>query len=285
MTQVLLNGLSVASIYALAAVGITLIFGVLRVIQFAHGEMAVLSAYVTVFAMSAMGLTPLLGMPAAVLFVLLFAWGMFELVIRRVKSAPHLNQIVATLGVALAMQGALVLLFGGDPRAIVNTFTRAVIPVADGRLAMPRGLGIVVAAGLLLSLAFVLAKTEFGRQVRAVAQDEQVAELMGINTVSIQRAVFLIGSAFSAIAGIFLVMSAYIVPTSGLKLTLISFAIVIIGGLGSPLGALAGALLFGIGEAVVGAYVPGGTGWIPAVPFILIILATAVRPKGLNLAI
>lgn len=285
MTQVLLNGVSVSSLYALAAVGLTLIFGTLRVIQFAHGEMAVLGAYLSLFAISTLGLAPVLGVPMAIALVMAVALVTFELVIRRVQKAPHLNQIVATLGVALAIEGALVLGFGSDPKALTNSFTQAVVPLGDGRLAAPRAVGLLVAAVLMVGLGLVLARTEFGRQVRAVSQDPQVAELMGIDTVSIQRIVFLVGSAFSAVAGLFLAMSAYVVPTSGLQLTLIAFAIVIVGGIGSTTGALIGALLFGFGEALVGAYVPGGTGWIVAVPFVIILVATAVRPKGLKYAV
>lgn len=284
MLQVILNGLSVSSLYALAAVGVTLIFGVLRIINFAHGETATLASYTVFFTASTLGISTVAGGLLGLAVTAVVALVIFEVVIRRVLKAPHLNQIVATLGVALTIEGAVLLYFGGDPHAVSNGFTRSSLALGSASISSPRALGIAVAAVLLAALGLMLTRTEFGRRVRAVAQDAEVAELMGINTVAIQRAVFVLGSMLAGVSGVFLVMSAYIVPTSGVTTTLTAYAIVIIGGVGRPLGALVGALLFGLGEAFVGAYVPSGTAWIAAVPFVIIIVTAVLRPGGIRAA-
>ncbi|MCL5126308.1 MAG: branched-chain amino acid ABC transporter permease [Deltaproteobacteria bacterium] len=279
--QVVVNGTLISGLYALIAVGLTLIFGVMRVINFAHGEFMMLGGYTTYWLFVLLRLDPLLSL--LISMVVLAGLGLIvqRCLINPVLGASSLNQILLTFGLAIILQNVAMILWTSDYVSVQTWYSTHSLRVGFVRISVAK-LGIFfMAIILMMLLGIILKKTETGKVLRAVSQDPQTAQLMGIDINRAYMIAFAIGTGLAGLAGAATSTVMSIFPTVGVEFIMKAFAIVVFGGLGSVAGACLASFILGVTESLVGTYVPGGGGWAEAVSFTVLILVLIFRPKGI----
>jgi branched-chain amino acid transport system permease protein len=274
VSTVLLGG-----IYALIAVGLTLIFGIMRVVNFAHGEFLMLGMYLAFWAFTLLALDPWF-----VLFVsipLFFSIGLvtYLLVMRGVIHASHNVQIFTTVGLSTALQNLALVLWSGDFHTVRPWHASTPIRVAGTAFNLSQVVAFVVAVVLTLLLFAFMRWTHTGRVMRATAQDRDAAILMGIDTDRVYRLTFALGIAAVGAAGVLVSPLYAVYPTAGLQFVLLSYVVVVLGGLGDMVGAMLGSLIVAAVE-VAGSYF-FGTAWKEIFYFVLFIAVLVFRPAGL----
>ncbi len=279
--QVMVNGILTGGLYSLIAVGLTLIFGVMRVINFVHGETLMIGSYLTYFLFTLYGIDPFLSLPLAIFVLFSFGAAIQRFFINPVIDAPHFNQILLTFGLVLILQNLALIFFTGNYISMTTNYSAISLKLGPIRLGLARlmGFGIAIALTILLSLA--LKRTEWGKSVRAVTQDREAAMLMGVNVDRVNILAFGVGSAMGGAAGVVTSMIMYTFPLIGMLFVLKAFAIVVLGGFGSIAGAVVGSLILGLTESLVTNYLPNGSGWAEGVSFLILIVILIIRPKGL----
>lgn len=279
--QVIANGILTGGLYALIAVGLTLIFGVMRVINFVHGETLMLGSYLTYFLFTLYGIDPFLSLPLAIFALFTLGMAIQRFFINPVIDAPHLNQILLTFGLVLIIQNLALILWSGNYVSMSTHYSGISLKFGPLSLGLTRLLGLIIAISLTILLTLALKKTEWGKSVRAVTQDREAAMLMGVNVNRVNMLAFGIGSAMGGAGGVVTSMIMYIFPLVGMLFVLKAFAIVVLGGFGSIAGAVVGSLILGLTESLVTNYVPSGSGWSEGVSFLILIVILVLRPKGL----
>jgi branched-chain amino acid transport system permease protein len=276
--QVLVSGILVGGLYALVAVGLNIVFGVLRIINFAHGEYLMVSMY-GAYWLWRMGIDPyvaaLIVVPAMALL-----GAISERYLVRYTLAAHAHvKIFVTLGLSIALQNLALLLFKADYLNVRTVYQTVTLDLAGFTFSVPR----LVAFGALLisaaSLYAFLRYTDFGKAIRATAQDSVTARLMGIDVDRVYMMTFAIGAAVVGVTGCLLIPIYYVFPTVGIDFVVVAFVVVVLGGLGSVPGAIVGGLLIGVVEQLSGFFVE--TSLRQVVYFIIFIAVLAVRPAGL----
>jgi branched-chain amino acid transport system permease protein len=286
--QQLLNGIAWGSIYALIALGYTMVYGVLKLINFAHGEVYMVGAMAGFYAAHALGFAaaPSFGGLLAVLALSMAACALLGAVIERVayrplRSAPRLASLITAIGVSLLLQNGGQLLFGADPK-FFPSLVAASEAVRVGQLAVSNIQLFVfgTALALMVGLELVVMRTRFGRAMRAVSVDAQAAALMGVPVDRVISGTFMLGSALAAAAGILVGLSnPKIDPLMGLLPGLKAFVAAVLGGIGSIPGAMVGGLLLGVVETLVSAYL--SSTYRDAIAFVVLIAILLYRPTGL----
>jgi branched-chain amino acid transport system permease protein len=277
--QLAASGLLIGGVYALISIGLTLIFGVMRIVNFAHGEFLMASMFAAYWIHELTGLTPYWSAP--LIGLLMFGFGALthRLIISRTLNSPMVVQIFATVGLGLAMQNLALVFFSGDYRTIRAAAAQAVVrfgPVQVSQsLVAAFGVAVVVSA---LLLAFV-SWTYPGLAIRATVQNRVAARLYGINIERVHLWTFALGSGLVGLAGALISMTYPIYPSAGQNFGLASFVVVVLGGMGSMTGALVGGLLIGLVETVSGFLI--GDDLKKAVYFVMFILVLTLRPTGL----
>ncbi|MEK7446910.1 MAG: branched-chain amino acid ABC transporter permease [candidate division NC10 bacterium] len=279
--QVIGNGLLVGGIYVLAAIGISLLFGVMRIVNFAHGEFIMLGAYAAYWGFALWGLDPILTLPASLLAVAAVAAVVYRLVIEPALEAPRLNQILLTFGVAVTLQNLALLLWQSDYRSVKTWYSSMPLRLGEWSFGAARIGGFVLALGLTLALHLFLRRSETGRGLRAVAQDADAASLMGVDLRRARFLAFVLSAALGGAAGVVTSLIMYTSPFVGFQVLLKAFAVVVLGGMGSVAGGVIGGLTLGLVESLTGQYVPGGTGLAEGISFVLLIAILVVRPQGI----
>jgi len=277
--QAITSGVATGAIYALVAVGLTLVFGVLRLINFAHGEFLMLAMYGGYFAWVTLGLDPVISVFAMTPLLALAGVILYQLLFRHVFAVPEINQMAVTLGVSLLLQNLALILFRADSRFLDMPRSSKSVGIGHIIVQMPHLLAATASVVVIVILYLVLRKTRFGVMMRAVSESRDGAALSGINLDAVYRGALALGIGILGVAGPLLVAVLYVDPTVGALFTLKAFAIVILGGVGSFGGCLIGALIVGLGESIAGIWLPGSIA--AAVPFALLILIMLVRPQGL----
>jgi len=281
LSQVVVNGILTGGLYALIAVGLTLIFGVMRVINFTHGETLMLGSYLTYFLFTLLGIDPFLSLPLAIFALFVLGVAIQRFFINPVLDTPHLNQILLTFGLVLIIQNLALILWSGNYISMTTRYSAISLKFGPLSVGLTRFLGLVIAISLTILLTVVLKRTEWGKSVRAVTQDREAAMLMGIDVNRVNMVAFGVGSAMGGAAGVVTSMIMYVFPLVGMIFVLKAFAIVVLGGFGSIGGAVLGSLILGLTESLVTNYVPNGSGWAEGVSFVVMILILVIRPKGL----
>jgi len=279
--QVIANGILTGGLYALIAVGLTLIFGVMRVINFVHGETLMLGSYLTYFLFTRYGIDPFLSLPLAICALFVLGVAIQRFFINPVIDAPHLNQILLTFGLVLIIQNLALILWSGNYISMTTRYSAVSLKFGPVSVGLTRLLGLMIAILLTLLLTLALKRTEWGKSVRAVTQDRETAMLMGVNVNRVNMLAFGVGSAMGGAGGVVTSMIMYIFPLVGMLFVLKAFAIVVLGGFGSIAGAVVGSLILGLTESLVTNYVPSGSGWAEGVSFAVLVLILVIRPKGL----
>ena len=281
LPQLFVDAMLLGGIYTLMVIGLALSFGVTRVINFAHGEAVMLGAYgaYTVFVLS--GVDPLIAMPFLMVAGCLLGMGLFRISIARVLRAPHVNQILLTFGIGLVLQNAALIAWKADERSVVPSYAYSSWQLGDVFVPGGRLIGFGVAAVLVLTLFLWLRRTEFGRATRALAENRDAAVLMGIDVPQMYALAFGLSVSLGVATGVILSFLGAITPFMGFHILVKGFAIIVLGGLGSIVGAVIGAFILAFAETAVSYYVPNGTGWAEAVAFLTLFLVLVLRPRGI----
>ena len=276
--EVLLSGVLVGGMYALIGLGLTLVFGVSRIINFAHGDFVVVGMYAAIV-VAGTGLDPYLTIPLVVVLMTAFGWVIARGIIVHTMKHASVVQIFVTIGLALVIQNGLLLIFGSQFRTVRTGLDRTVFSIGAFRIPATLLVAFLVAMTLTFGVLAYLKYTDFGRAIRATAQERRSASLMGINTRKIDTATFCIGTALTGVAGVLLLPVLPASPTAGISINLIAFVVVVLGGLGSIPGVLAGGLIIGIVESFSGYIL--GSGLRQIVYFVVFVLVIILRPSGL----
>jgi branched-chain amino acid transport system permease protein len=279
LVAALLNGLMTGAVYALIALGLTLIYGVLHIINFAHGALLTAAMFAAFFAHKLAGLDPYL---AAIGLTPLFyglGYGLQRFIIGPAAHGEDRNILLVTLGLAVVIENALLYAFRADTRTINLPYAFDVIEIGTAFLALPRVIAFAVVLLVALGLWLVMQWTDTGKAIRAVAKEKLGAELSGIDVAHIYAVTFGLGTACLAIAACLLIPTYYVNPHAGNAFVLIAFTVVVLGGMGSVAGALIGGLFVGVVESLSGLYLGESLGQIGI--FVMFILALLFRPQGL----
>ena len=279
--QLLIDALLMGGLYTLMSVGLSLGFGVMRIINFAHGEFVMLGAYGAFWGLTLWHIDPLLAMPGLIVLGFLGGWLLFRGVIQWALNAPPLNQILLTFGIALVLQHVAVVLWTGDVRAASPGYAVSTTIIGDVFIVHGRLIACLAAGVLIAALMVWLRHSETGRALRAVAQNRDAAILMGIDPGRIYALAFAMSTALGVASGAIVSFLINITPFMGFPILLKAVAIVILGGLGSVAGTVIGAFVLAIGETMVAYYVPDGAGWTEGVAFALIVAILLIRPRGI----
>jgi branched-chain amino acid transport system permease protein len=275
----ILNGLMTGAVYALVALGLTLIYGVLHIINFAHGALLSAAMFAAFFAFSLLGLDPYVA--ALLIAPLFFAIGYcLQRFVNGPASHGHdRNMLLVTLGVAIVVENALLYAFRADTRTIDLPYAFETINIGFTFLAIPRVIGFVAVFAVALVLWTIMNLTDAGKAIRAVAKEKLGAELAGIDVAHVYAMTFGLGTACVAIAACLLMPTFYVNPTAGNAFVLVAFTIVVLGGMGSVPGALIGGLVVGVVESLSGLFLGESLGQIGI--FLIFIAVLLVRPTGL----
>lgn len=261
-THQLLNGIFLGSIYALIALGYTMVYGVLKMINFAHGEVFMVGAYVGGFMLMAYQQQPVLAIAIALLAAMVVAAGLGVLVeraaYRPLRGAPRLAALITAIGVSLLLQNVALLVVGPSPKVIPTVLPTVPVPWLRTQFGLPVNLPALVTLGgavvMMVGLQFIVAKTNIGRAMRAVSEDREAACLMGVNVNQVVAATFIIGSALAGAGGVLWTMRyTSITPYMGVQPGLKAFVAAVLGGIGSVPGAMIGGMMIGILEVFVSA--------------------------------
>jgi branched-chain amino acid transport system permease protein len=274
-----LNGLLTGAVYALVALGLTLIYGVLHIINFAHGALLSMALFAAFFAFRLLGLDPYLA--ALLLAPVLFAFGyaLQRFIISPASHGDDRNMLLVTLGLSVVIENLLLYAFRADTRTIEVPYAFQTIDLGFTFLPIPRVIGFGVVFAVALALWALMSLTDIGKAIRAVAKEKLGAQLSGIDVSHVYAMTFGLGTACVAVAACLLIPTYYVNPTVGDAFVLIAFTIVVLGGMGSVPGALIGGLLIGVVESLSGLFLGESLGQIGI--FIIFIAVLLVRPTGL----
>jgi branched-chain amino acid transport system permease protein len=279
LAQLGVSTILLGGIYALIAVGLTLIFGIMRVVNFAHGEFLMLGMYVAFWAYSLWTLDPYFVLIVSIPLFFGIGYLTYVLVMRGVIHASHNAQIFTTVGLSTALQNVALVLWTGDFRTVRPWHSSVVIRVFGTAFNLSQVVAFTIALALTLVLFAFMKWTHTGRVMRATAQDHDAATLMGVDTDKVYRLTFAIGIACVGAAGALVSPLYAVYPTAGLQFVLLAYVVVVLGGLGDMVGAMLGSLIVAAVE-VVGSYF-FGVAWKEVCYFILFIAVLVFRPAGL----
>ncbi len=277
--QSLISGILIGGVYALIGIGLTIIFGVMRVINFAHGDLLMIGMYGTYYLFTLFNIDPFVSI--VITIPLMFLYGAFlqKFFINRVLGALPQNQILLTIGMGLVMSNAVMLAFTSDYKILSTTYSSSSVSILGISISSPLVISFIITAAITAALYWFLMKTNTGQAIRATAQDREAAQLMGINVKRMSIIAFGLGASLAGTAGALISPTYYIFPQVGSTFTLKAFVITVLGGMGSIVGATLGGILIGVAESLGGAYI--GSGWKEVVVFVLFLLVLLFKPSGL----
>ncbi|MGJ3240838.1 MAG: branched-chain amino acid ABC transporter permease [Anaerolineae bacterium] len=289
--QAAISGLLIGGVYGLVALGLTMIFGVLEIINFAHGALMTVGLYATFLLYDSMGVDPYIGLILTVPLLFVIGLVVYAVIIHPARNAPHHNQLLLTLGLTLIIENALLLTFTATPRSIRLPYARSEIDVFGlftlefplriwgTTIQLPQLLAFLGSLILTAILYYLIQKTDLGRAIRATAQDRDGASLVGINTNWINAVTFGIGTACVGAAAALVLPFFRVEPTAGDIFNITAFVIVVLGGMGNALGALLGGLIIGLTQELSLIFFPGSSKLIGV--FVIFILVLLFKPQGI----
>lgn len=279
LLQALLDGLLAGGVYALVSVGLTLVFGVMGVVNFAQAEFLMLGMYAAWALWAWLGLDPWLGAPLAFAAVFLLGTVLHRLLLRRVMRAPAVAQIFLTVGLLLALENLALLLFGSEFRSVRTAYQTLALHLGPFTLGVPQLAAFLASLGVGGLLWWFLARTRTGRAMRATAQDPAAAQLSGVDADGMHRLAFGLGVGLTAFGGAVILPYYTAYPAVGSQFVVLMFTAAVLGGLGSVAGAVAGGLLVGVVQSLSALMLPLQLQNL--VLFVVFIAVLALRPQGL----
>jgi branched-chain amino acid transport system permease protein len=277
--QLLINGLLLGGLYALISIGLTLIFGVLEIVNFAHGEFLMLSMYASYWLFQLYGIDPYLSILIILPTFFLIGLAVQRVTIQPIINAPPLNQVFMTVGLSMVLQNAALFVWSADYRTVKTAYSSLNLKTSGLIINFPRLVAFILAIAIIAALLVYLKKTYTGKAIRALAQERRAAMLMGINVYRTYQIAFGIGIACVGAAGAMLIPVYFVFPGVGALFVLIAFVVVILGGYNSLVGSLIGGLIIGVVEAFSGFFISPHLK--EAIYFVIFILILLFRPAGL----
>ena len=283
LLSALLNGLTTGAVYALIALGLTLIYGVLHIINFAHGASLMMALYGVYAMKERWGIDPYVALPIMVPAMFVLGYAMQRIVINRASHGKDENILLVTLGLSIVMENFALLFFKSDTRTIETAYTLTTVAIgpeaAQVMVSLPKLVAFAGALVVSALLIVILQRTDLGRAIRAVAKEKQGARLMGIDVEHVYAMCFGLGLACLGAAACFLLPAYYVNPQVGNGFVLVAFTVVVLGGMGSFAGALLGGLLIGVVESFGGLFLGESLGQVGI--FVIFIGVLLLRPEGL----
>jgi branched-chain amino acid transport system permease protein len=283
LLSALLNGLTTGAVYALIALGLTLIYGVLHIINFAHGASLMMALYGVYALKERWGIDPYVALPLMVPAMFVLGYAMQRIVINRASHGKDENILLVTLGLSIVMENFALLFFKSDTRTIETAYTLTTVAIgpeaAQVMVSLPKLVAFAGALVVSALLIVILQRTDLGRAIRAVAKEKQGARLMGIDVEHVYAMCFGLGLACLGAAACFLLPAYYVNPQVGNGFVLVAFTVVVLGGMGSFAGALLGGLLIGVVESFGGLFLGESLGQVGI--FVIFIGVLLLRPEGL----
>jgi branched-chain amino acid transport system permease protein len=283
LLSALLNGLTTGAVYALIALGLTLIYGVLHIINFAHGASLMMALYGVYALKMHWGIDPYVALPIMVPAMFVLGYAMQRVVINRASHGKDENILLVTLGLSIVMENVALLFFKSDTRTIDTSYTLTTVAIgpeaAQVMVSLPKLVAFAGALVVSALLIVILQRTDLGRAIRAVAKEKQGARLMGIDVEHVYAMSFGLGLACLGAAACFLLPAYYVNPQVGNGFVLVAFTVVVLGGMGSFAGALLGGLLIGVVESFGGLFLGESLGQVGI--FVIFIGVLLLRPQGL----
>ena len=283
LLEQIINGITLGSIYAIVALGFTLVFGVLGILNMAHGEIFMIGAFIGVLVTSVLGLPLWVAFLSAVIVTAILGYLLERIALRPLRGkqgVSHLAPLISTIGVSILLENLSHHLFGAGNHPFRHSFAQIQIQVGSITIYLVQILIFAISIPLMVVLSYWLAKTKAGKALRATAENLETASLLGVNTKRTITTTVILASALGGIAGILVGMAFNSVnPQMGLSMGLKGLAIIILGGMGNVKGAMVGGLLLGLSETMIVAY--GDSGYRDAVAFIAIIFILLIRPQGI----
>jgi branched-chain amino acid transport system permease protein len=277
--QSLISGILVGGVYALIGIGLTIIFGVMRIINFAHGDILMVGMYLTYGLFSLLGIDPFLSILITIPLMFLYGGFLQKFFINRVLNALPQNQILLTIGLGLIMSNTIMLIYTSDYKILTTPYSSSSIKILGLSISEPLAISFVITAVITAMLYWFLMKTDTGQAIRATAQDREAAQLMGINVKRMSIIAFGLGASLAGTAGALISPTYYIFPQIGSTFTLKAFVITVLGGMGSVVGATLGGIIIGVAESMGAVYI--SSGWKDVVVFVLFLLVLLFKPSGL----
>lgn len=278
----LVNGISLGSVYAIIALGYTMVYGIAKMLNFAHGDVIMVGGYTCYCTMAYLGCNPFIAVLLSIVVCTLLGIVVEKLAYKPLRNAPSLDVLITAIGVSYLLQNLALIIWKSDPKSFVSVIDVPSVSLFGGQLVISAVSIVTVCANILimLGLMFFTTRTKMGKAMRAVSEDKDAAQLMGINVNSTISMVFAIGSGLAAIAGV-LLCSAYptLMPTTGQMPGIKAFVAAVLGGIGSIPGAMFGGILLGVIEIFAKAYI--STQLSDAVVFAVLIVVLLVKPAGL----
>jgi branched-chain amino acid transport system permease protein len=279
LLSALLSGLGIGGLFAVTALGLSLVFGVMRLINLAHGEFIVLGSYVAFYLTQHGGIDPLLGMLIAALVVGLIAYPMQHYLLSPVMSRGAEAPLLITFGVSVVLQNLFIRYFSADVRSLDAPYAQSNISLLGVKLPVVYIISLALALVLLAATHLLVTRTAFGRRLRASSEDAVAAEVMGVNVKRVYSATYALAAAAAAIGGVLVGLVFSFSPTTGTTYLVTGFAVVVLGGVGSIKGTLLGGLLLGVIESLGAAFI--GDGWRDFIGFVVFLIVLSIRPQGL----
>ena len=279
LLQLTLNGITLGLIYALIAVGLSLIFGVMEIINFAHGELLMLGAFAMAFALPVMGLLYWPALATAIVGVMMVGWVIYELLLVRLRPDEFERSILVTLGLSIIIIHVMQYVFTATPRLVDTQYGFEGVEIGAIRITWTRVIGAAASLAAFGGLYAVLRHTQFGRAMRAIAQNREAALMVGIRPKVVARNAMVLAAGLCGLAGAAIAPIQLVTPYMGQFLIFKAFALVIIGGLGNIPGAVAAAIGLGLIESWIGGFFE--IAWQEAAVFVIMIAVLFVRPDGL----
>lgn len=276
----LINGLQSGSIYALVALGYSMVYGIILLLNFAHGDIIMVGAYVAWMCMVNFNLHPIFAIMLAIVVATVLGVLIEKVAYTPLRSAPRLSLLITAIGVSFLLENGFQLIFGAGAQTVPPMLTGPSLSIGSVTISFPALLTILVSVGAMIALTFLVRKTKMGKAMRAVSEDMGAAQLMGISLNKTISFTFAVGSALAGIGSI-LYLCAYpqASPTMGSMLGLKAFVAAVLGGIGSIPGAMVGGFVIGIAEALVSAV--GLSVWKDGVVFAILIVVLLVKPTGI----
>lgn len=279
LLQAILDGLMLGGVYAVISIGLTLVFGVVSIVNFAQAQFLMIGMYVAYFAWSKLGLDPLVGSLLAFGVVFCLGYLIQQWLIRRVLKAPEVAQIFLTVGLLIVIENLALIAFGSQFRSVQTWYQNESIEAFGLIVSMPYGIAFCASVLAGVSIWWVLTRTWWGRAVRSTAQDPMAARLVGINPDRVYRLAVGLGVGLTAFGGAIILPYLTVSPAAGEQFGVLMFTVVVLGGLGNVLGAVVGGLAVGVIQSISGLYLPLQLQNL--VLFVVFILTLALRPEGL----
>lgn len=278
--QPLLNGIFLGGIYAAVGVGLSMIFGIVRLVNLAHGDLMILSSYIILVTSAILGVNPYVCLVVALPVMFVVGYGIQKYILNRVLGIGMEPPLIVAFGLSIILQNALLLVFSPDAQSLETSLSIRSVDLTES-LSIPviYLVGFLFGVGVILILQLFFSKTYLGRAIRAASDDEAAAQFMGINTKNIFAVAMGIAMMTAAVAGVLIGTTFTFFPHTGPQYLIIAFGVVIIGGAGSMIGTLVGGLILGIAQ-LMGAHF-FGSGYQLLSGYLILILVLAIRPQGL----